>query len=99
MNRIFVIAGHDMTANTMAWLLYELSLHLEDQAKICEEIAQTKLNVQEALTSNDYDSMVWLNACIKVGCHSMIYWKPLTIDSQITIGSSLFPSPGVCPIS
>ncbi len=57
----------------MAWLLYELSLHPEDQAKIREEIAQTKLNVQGALTSNDYDSMAWLNVCIKVGCHSMIY--------------------------
>ncbi|PBK92219.1 cytochrome P450 [Armillaria gallica] len=61
----FIIAGHDTTANTMAWLLYELSLHPEDQAKIREEIARTKANAPGALTSNDYDSMIWLNACIK----------------------------------
>ncbi|KAK0221384.1 cytochrome P450 [Armillaria fumosa] len=71
----FVIAGHDTTANTMAWLLYELSLHPEDQAKTREEITQTKLNAQEALTSNDYDSMVWLNACIKEALrfHPLVY--------------------------
>ncbi|KAK0431729.1 cytochrome P450 [Armillaria borealis] len=61
----FIIAGHDTTANTMAWLLYELSLHPEDQVKIREEIARTKADAAGALTSNDYDSMVWLNACIK----------------------------------
>ncbi|PBK92245.1 cytochrome P450 [Armillaria gallica] len=61
----FVLAGHDTTANTMAWLLYELSLHPEDQAKIRGEISQAKSNAPGALTSNDYDSMLWLNACIK----------------------------------
>ncbi|KAK0493384.1 cytochrome P450 [Armillaria luteobubalina] len=61
----FVLAGHDTTANTMAWLLYELSLHPADQAKIRTEISQAKSNAPGALTSNDYDSMLWLNACIK----------------------------------
>ncbi|KAK0473874.1 cytochrome P450 [Armillaria novae-zelandiae] len=61
----FILAGHDTTANTMAWLLYELSLHPEDQTKIREEIARTKANAAGELTSNDYDSMIWLNACIK----------------------------------
>ncbi|KAK0210021.1 cytochrome P450 [Desarmillaria ectypa] len=57
----FILAGHDTTA--MAWLLYELSLHPEDQAKIREEIAQTKSNASGVLISNDYDSMLLLNAC------------------------------------
>ncbi|KAK0455346.1 cytochrome P450 [Desarmillaria tabescens] len=61
----FILAGHDTTANAMAWLLYELSLHPKDQVKIREEIAQTKANAPGALTSDDYDSMTWLNACIK----------------------------------
>ncbi|KAK0202222.1 cytochrome P450 [Desarmillaria ectypa] len=71
----FVIAGHETTANTMAWLLYELCLHPEDQAKIREEIARTKSNTLGALTSNDYDSMVWLNACIKeaLRLHPLLY--------------------------
>ncbi|KAK0210062.1 cytochrome P450 [Desarmillaria ectypa] len=61
----FVLAGHDTTANTMAWLLYELSRHPEDQAKVREEIAIAKSNAPGALTSSDYDSMPWLNAVIK----------------------------------
>ncbi|KAK0455344.1 cytochrome P450 [Desarmillaria tabescens] len=61
----FILTGHDTTANTMAWLLYELSLHPEDQVKIRKEIVQAKANAPGALTSDDYDSMVWLNACIK----------------------------------
>ncbi|KAK0455308.1 cytochrome P450 [Desarmillaria tabescens] len=61
----FIVAGHDTTANTMAWLLYELSHHPEDQAKIHKEIAQTKAKALGVLTSNDYDSMPWLNASIK----------------------------------
>ncbi|KAK0227612.1 cytochrome P450 [Armillaria fumosa] len=71
----FILAGHDTTANTMAWLLYELSLHPEDQTKIREEIAQTKANAAEAFTSNDYDSMIWLNACIKeaLRLHPLVY--------------------------
>ncbi|KAG7453207.1 cytochrome P450 [Guyanagaster necrorhizus] len=61
----FVLAGHDTTANTMAWLLYELSRHPDDQAKIREEIAIAKANAPRSLTSSDYDSMPWLNATIK----------------------------------
>ncbi|KAK0434981.1 cytochrome P450 [Desarmillaria tabescens] len=63
----FVFAGHDTIAGSTGWLLYELSLHPEDQARIREEISQTKSKASGALTSNDYDSMIWLNACIKVG--------------------------------
>ncbi|KAK0457464.1 cytochrome P450 [Desarmillaria tabescens] len=71
----FIIAGHDTTANTMAWLLYELSLYPEDQVKIRAEITQIKSNTSGALTSNDYDSMVWLNACIKeaLRLHPLVY--------------------------
>ncbi|PBK70153.1 cytochrome P450 [Armillaria solidipes] len=71
----FIVAGHDTTANTMAWLLYELSLHPEDQVKIREEIARTKADAAGALTSDDYDSMVWLNACIKevLRFHPLVY--------------------------
>ncbi|KAK0209994.1 cytochrome P450 [Desarmillaria ectypa] len=71
----FVIAGHDTRANTMVWLLYELRLHPEDQAKIREEIAQTKSNASGTLTSNDYDSMLWLNVCIKEALrpHPLVY--------------------------
>ncbi|KAK0455304.1 cytochrome P450 [Desarmillaria tabescens] len=61
----FIGAGHDTTATMMAWLLYELSRHPEDQAKVREEIAMTKLNAPGPLTSGNYNSMPLLNAVIK----------------------------------
>ncbi|PBK59314.1 cytochrome P450 [Armillaria solidipes] len=61
----FIIAGHDTTATTMAWLLYELSRHPEDQVKVREEIAMTKSKAPGPLKSSDYDSMPLLNAVIK----------------------------------
>ncbi|KAK0432506.1 cytochrome P450 [Armillaria borealis] len=53
----FIIAGHDATATTMAWLLYELSRYPEDQAKVREEIAMTKSKAPGPLKSSDYDSI------------------------------------------
>ncbi|KAK0229312.1 cytochrome P450 [Armillaria nabsnona] len=60
----FVIAGHETTATTLGWLLYELAAHPEDQNKIREEISQGRLQ-NGKLSSTDYDSMTFLNAAIK----------------------------------
>ncbi|KAK0210025.1 cytochrome P450 [Desarmillaria ectypa] len=61
----FIMAGHDTTALTTAWVLYELARNPSDQAKIREEILQVKANNNQTLSSNDYDSMPTLNAAIK----------------------------------
>ncbi|KAK0493380.1 cytochrome P450 [Armillaria luteobubalina] len=61
----FIMAGHDTTALTAAWVLYELARNPGDQAKIREEIMQVKANNDRTLSSNDYDSMPTLNAAIK----------------------------------
>ncbi|KAK0210022.1 cytochrome P450 [Desarmillaria ectypa] len=61
----FTLAGHDTTAATTAWVLYELSRHPHIQAQIREEILQTRERCQGDLTSSDYDSMALLNAVIK----------------------------------
>ncbi|PBK92235.1 PAH-inducible cytochrome P450 monooxygenase PC-PAH 4 [Armillaria gallica] len=61
----FIMAGHDTTAVTAAWVLYELARNPSDQAKIREEILQVKANNDRTLSSNDYDSMPTLNAAIK----------------------------------
>ncbi|KAK0438173.1 cytochrome P450 [Desarmillaria tabescens] len=60
----FVVAGHETTATTLGWLLYELAAHPEDQNKIREEISQARLQ-NAKLSSNEYDSMPFLNATIK----------------------------------
>lgn len=61
----FTLAGHDTTATTTAWVLYELSRNPHIQAQIREEILQTQERCQGDLTSSDYDSMPMLNAVIK----------------------------------
>ncbi|THU89944.1 PAH-inducible cytochrome P450 monooxygenase PC-PAH 1 [Dendrothele bispora CBS 962.96] len=65
-----ILAGHETTAGTTSWLFYELSRHPEQQQRILEEIDAIKLAKLDAgadgvLTSHDYDSMPFFNACIK----------------------------------
>ncbi|KAK0493367.1 cytochrome P450 [Armillaria luteobubalina] len=94
----FIVAGHDTTANTMAWLLYELSLHPEDQTKIRDEIVRTKANAAGALTSNDYDSMTWLNACIKeaLRLHPLAYglFREPAQDDVLPLAEPIITSDG-----
>ncbi|KAF5314792.1 hypothetical protein D9758_017507 [Tetrapyrgos nigripes] len=62
-----ILAGHETTASTTTWLLYELARHPEYQAKIRGEIDEIRDSKPEGedLNSNDYDSMVYFNAAIK----------------------------------
>ncbi|KAK0442253.1 cytochrome P450 [Desarmillaria tabescens] len=70
----FVIAGHETSGNSIAWLLYELAMHPEHQSIIRAELKQSG--------SNDYDSMPFLNAAIKEALrlhplsHSMLRTAP-----------------------
>jgi len=66
-----ILAGHETTSNTTAWLFYELSRHPKHQQRILEEldtVKKRKLDTgeDEAFTAHDYDSMPFFNACIKV---------------------------------
>lgn len=65
--RTFVFAGHETSASTLSWLLYELSKHPEQQERIRQEIAEVRSRYPERgeLTSQDYDSMKYANAVIK----------------------------------
>ncbi|KAK7440977.1 hypothetical protein VKT23_016755 [Stygiomarasmius scandens] len=73
-----IIAGHETTAYTLCWILYELARYPEHQNMIVQEAARVrsqKLNNEnedsevqkQYLTANEYDSMEFLNAAIKVG--------------------------------
>ncbi|KAK0506722.1 cytochrome P450 [Armillaria luteobubalina] len=53
----FLVAGHDTTATTLSWMLYELAAHPEHQLIIREELRQSH--------RNDYDALPFLNAAIK----------------------------------
>ncbi|KAK0475213.1 cytochrome P450 [Armillaria novae-zelandiae] len=53
----FLLAGHETTATTLSWLLYELAAHPEHQSMIREEVKHSY--------HDDYDSLPFLNAVIK----------------------------------
>ncbi|KAK0495222.1 cytochrome P450 [Armillaria luteobubalina] len=61
------LAGHETTASTLTWLLYELCNHPEQQNRIRQEIAEVRARVgaEGELCSTDYDSMPFMNAVIK----------------------------------
>lgn len=52
----------------MTWMLYELSRHIESQARILEEISyiRAQYGYDVSLTTGHYDSMRYFNAVIKV---------------------------------
>ncbi|EGN99139.1 hypothetical protein SERLA73DRAFT_181957 [Serpula lacrymans var. lacrymans S7.3] len=65
----FLLAGHDTTANTLTWTLYELSKRPEDQKKIRDEIVAARKEMEargdEDFVPSDFDSMLFMNAVIK----------------------------------
>ncbi|KAK7439365.1 hypothetical protein VKT23_017589 [Stygiomarasmius scandens] len=66
-----ILAGHETTASSMIWILYELARHPDDQAHVREELEEARKRKresgEEAFSANDYDSMPFFNAVIKEG--------------------------------
>ncbi|KAF8901591.1 cytochrome P450, partial [Mucidula mucida] len=64
----FIFAGHDTSAGAVAWLLYELARHPEDQERVRSEVSvasRQKTLAGQKFDATDYDSMPFLNAVIK----------------------------------
>ncbi|KAJ8596737.1 cytochrome P450 [Rhizopogon salebrosus TDB-379] len=66
-----LVAGHDTTAITLTWLLYELSKHPKDQQRIRDEIKAARAHVEargdDDLLPSDLNAMTFTNAVIKEG--------------------------------
>lgn len=66
-----LVAGHDTTASSLTWVLYELSKHPEDQRRIRDEIKEARANLEargdDDLLPNDFNNMDFTNAVIKEG--------------------------------
>ncbi|KIJ43524.1 hypothetical protein M422DRAFT_169815 [Sphaerobolus stellatus SS14] len=61
-----LVAGHETTASTMAWLLYELSRNQDLQDKLRREIAESqRRRGSEELTTQVFESMPLLQAILK----------------------------------
>ena len=63
-------AGHETTASTLSWMLYELSKHPDYQAKMRAEIKATRQTVRargdDRFSMEDLDSMTTVMNAIKV---------------------------------
>jgi len=83
-----VIAGHETTANTIAWALYELAKNPEYQEQLRQEI-NTKLTRGDP-TCNDLDALLHLNAFMK---------EVLRIYAGLPISERQVTSDTVIPLS
>ena len=64
------LAGHETTANTITWLLYELATHPDYQQKLRDEIAAKRAELNEHgdadFSMDDLESMPYLHAALRV---------------------------------
>ncbi|KAK0474007.1 cytochrome P450 [Armillaria novae-zelandiae] len=83
----FTLAGHDTTATTVAWILYELSLQPFIQNKIREEISQRREQRRGDLDTDDYDSLSLLNAVIKetLRLHPFVFTSTRVADEDSVV--------------
>ncbi|KIK66166.1 hypothetical protein GYMLUDRAFT_38690 [Collybiopsis luxurians FD-317 M1] len=79
----FIIAGHETTASTTTWILYELAKNPKCQARLYQEIRETRerIGVNDP-TAQDLDSMPFFNAVIKetLRCYPIV--SNLTREAQ-----------------
>ncbi|KAI7889438.1 cytochrome P450 [Mucor mucedo] len=61
----FLIAGHDTTANTLAWTLYELARHPDIQAKVLQEIADNHITWDTLPSSEQVSNLKYIHQVIK----------------------------------
>ena len=68
--RTIILGGHETTANTLSWILLEIArnssmqIKLRDEIRSVEQIIQSR--VDREFTAADLESMVYLNAFVKV---------------------------------
>ncbi|KAI0253592.1 cytochrome P450 [Lactifluus subvellereus] len=71
-----LLAGHDTTANSMTWFLWEIAKHPESQDRIRAEIAalRARRGVEE-FSSTDLDNMTFTMAALKeaMRLHPIVY--------------------------
>ncbi|THU82019.1 cytochrome P450 [Dendrothele bispora CBS 962.96] len=98
-----LFAGHETTACTLTWLMYELAQHPEDQQRIRDEIAEKRRkftkNGQKEFNTTDFESMNFLNACIKevLRYHPISPWvtRESAVDDIIPLSEPIISASGV----
>lgn len=67
---VIILAGHETTANTLSWMLLELSRNPEVQTKLRHEIQAMEYTIRSRgdseFRASDFDAMPYLSAVLKV---------------------------------
>ncbi|KAI7898001.1 cytochrome P450 [Cokeromyces recurvatus] len=61
----FLIAGHDTTANTLAWTLYEFTRNPDVETKVLQEIANAGITSDKLPTPEQINSLKYLSKVLK----------------------------------
>ncbi|KAI8981092.1 cytochrome P450 [Pilobolus umbonatus] len=61
----FLIAGHDTTANTLAWTLYHLARNPEIERKLLQEIADNHICADEIPTHEQISNLKYMHQVLK----------------------------------
>ncbi|KAF7362964.1 Cytochrome P450 [Mycena venus] len=76
-----MVAGHETTANTMSWTLFELTKHPDVQTKLRAEIQATGRAIyargDTEFTASDFESMAYTTAVMK----EVLRFHPVTYSS------------------
>ncbi|KAI9066918.1 cytochrome P450 [Trametes sanguinea] len=98
----FLLAGHETTANSMTWMLYELARHPDYQAKMRDEVQAVRARVTERGDSDfsisDLDSMTYVQAAMKevMRLHPIVYGliREASRDDVIPLGTPVTTTTG-----
>ncbi|KIY53206.1 cytochrome P450 [Fistulina hepatica ATCC 64428] len=90
--RNIISAGHETTANSITWTLYEIACHPEYQQTLRKEIHAKELEVRNRednmMTAQDLEDMQFLNAVIK---ESLRFHPTAPIINRCSIANDVLP--------
>ena len=84
----FLIAGHDTTANTLAWVLYEFSQNPHIEAEVLREIANAGITSDKLPTVEQISSLKYLDRVLK---ETLRLHPPLRAISKTCIQDCVVP--------
>ncbi|KAI9033750.1 cytochrome P450 [Phycomyces nitens] len=84
----FLIAGHDTTANTVSWALYEISRSPEVEAQLVQEIVNSGITADELPTSEQISNLKYTTQIIK---ETLRRYPPIRIISRMCKKDCVIP--------
>lgn len=101
--RTILLAGHETSATSMCWVLYELARHPDVQKRLREEIRHTERAIKtrggSSFTASDLENMQYLNAVLKESMrhHPALYhnYRQAAQDGVLPLSKPIQTSKGL----